>query len=70
MKKKIENKKIITKDMKLDDVLKIKESARYILMGFGMHCLGCPIHEFETIEEAANVHGIDPDYLLEKLNEL
>jgi len=70
MKKKAENKNIITKDMKLEEIMKLKESSRYILMGFGMHCFGCPIHEYETLEEAAVVHGIDLDYLLEKLNEL
>ena len=35
----------------------------------GMHCLGCPSSQMETIAEAAMVHGIDPDALVNKINE-
>ena len=38
-------------------------------MGFGMHCFSCPISQMETLEEAAMVHDVDLDFLLEKLNE-
>ncbi len=40
-----------------------------ILMGFGLHCLGCPLSMGENIEEACMVHGIDSDLVIEKLNE-
>jgi len=33
-----------------------------------MHCLGCPASQGETIAEACEVHGIDADELIEKLN--
>ena len=39
-----------------------------ILLEAGMHCLGCPASQAETIEEACMVHGIDVEELLEKLN--
>ena len=39
-----------------------------ILLEAGMHCLGCPASQAETIEEACSVHGIDVDELIEKLN--
>ncbi len=39
-----------------------------ILLAAGMHCLGCPASQAETIEEACGVHGIDVDELIEKLN--
>ena len=39
-----------------------------ILMEIGMHCLGCPSAQGETLEEAAMVHGIDSDLLVEKIN--
>ena len=39
-----------------------------ILMEAGMHCLGCPSAQAETLEEACEVHGIDVNELLEKLN--
>ena len=39
-----------------------------ILMEIGMHCLGCPSAQMETLGEAAMVHGIDADLLVEKIN--
>lgn len=33
-----------------------------------MHCLGCPSSQMESLEEAAMVHGIDADLLVEKIN--
>ena len=59
----------ITKDMALGQLLDTNEGYGDILMGFGMHCFGCPMSRMETLEEAASVHGIDIDYMLEKLNE-
>ena len=40
-----------------------------ILMAAGMHCLGCPASQAESIGEAAEVHGLDPDDLVDKINE-
>ena len=40
-----------------------------ILMEAGMHCLGCPASQAETLEEACEVHGIDVDELMSKINE-
>ena len=48
---------------------KIEDVAR-ALMEIGMHCIGCPSSQGESIEEAAMVHGIDADLLTEKLNAL
>lgn len=39
-----------------------------ILMQVGMHCLGCPSAQAETLAEAAMVHGLDADLLIEKIN--
>lgn len=39
-----------------------------ILLNAGMHCLGCPASQAETLEEACAVHGIDVDELVEELN--
>ena len=39
-----------------------------ILLSVGMHCLGCPASQAETLEEACMVHGIDVEEVLEKLN--
>jgi len=60
--------KKITADMKIYDALKINPKAGAILQSMGMHCIGCAMAHGETIEEAANVHGIDVHELIEKLN--
>lgn len=59
----------ITKDMTIADVLNENENLKEVLMGFGMHCFSCPCALSETLEEAAEVHEIDVNLLLEKLNE-
>lgn len=57
------------KDTTIGDVLKENEDLKEILMGFGMHCFGCPMSLMETLEEAAEVHEIDLNLLLKKLND-
>lgn len=59
----------ITKTMTIGKVLSINENLATILMGFGLHCFGCPMSQAETLEEAAEVHGVDVDVMVEKLNE-
>ncbi|MCR1950890.1 MULTISPECIES: DUF1858 domain-containing protein [unclassified Clostridium] len=59
---------MITKDMTIGEVIKVKENAPQILMDFGMGCVGCPSAQAETIEDAAKVHGLDLESLLEALN--
>lgn len=39
-----------------------------ILLEAGMHCLGCPASQSETIAEACEVHGINVEELIKKLN--
>lgn len=69
MKKKKIDKIQITKDMIIDDVIKLDENLGDIFMGFGMHCIYCHLGLEETIEEAAYVHQVDVDFLVQKLNE-
>lgn len=58
-----------SKDMTIADVLSKDENLKEVLMGFGMHCFGCPCALAETLEEAAEVHEVDVELLLQKLNE-
>ena len=60
---------MFNKDTTIGEVLKVNENLKEILMGFGMHCFGCPMSLMETLEEAAEVHEIDLELLLKKLNE-
>ncbi len=59
---------MITKDLTVGEVLRIKEDAAQILMSFGMGCVGCPSSQAETIEEASKVHGLNLEELLNALN--
>ena len=38
-----------------------------VLMSIGMHCIGCPSAARETLEQAAEVHGMDADDLVEDI---
>ena len=40
-----------------------------ILMAAGMHCIGCPSAQGESLEDAAMVHGLDADILVNRINE-
>ena len=59
----------IKKTMTIDKVLSIDENLTNVLMGFGLHCFGCPMSRMETLEQAAMVHCVDVDIMVEKLNE-
>ena len=59
----------ITKNMIIGDILKINMGVVPILLNEGMHCIGCPASQGESLEEACMVHGIDADALTVKLNE-
>ena len=64
-KKKVE----VTKTTQIGEVLNLNPNVKEVLMGFGLHCFGCPMSQMETLEEAAGVHGVDADLLVEKVNE-
>ncbi len=61
--------KEITKEMTIGEVLKLNPNLEEVFMGFGMHCVSCPVSQMETIEEASVVHGIDVEFLIKKLKE-
>ena len=58
----------ISKDMIIADLVKMDQNIVPILMREGMHCIGCPSAQAETLEEAALVHGIEPDVLVARVN--
>lgn len=58
----------ISKDMLIGDLIQMNETIAPMLMRAGMHCLGCPASQGESLAEAAMVHGIDADLLVEKIN--
>ena len=67
-KKGILNKMKIEKTMTIGEILENAPEKADLLLEAGMHCLGCPASQAETLEEACDVHGIDVEELIEKLN--
>lgn len=63
----------ISKSLTMGELLRaaqdngVYEAVVNVLLSAGMHCIGCPSHQFETLEEACYVHGIDADELVSKL---
>ena len=58
----------ITADTIIVDALDINPNAGEILMKYGMHCLGCPSAQMETLLEACEVHGVDVNEILSQIN--
>lgn len=58
----------IEKTTKIGELLEIAPEKAEILLNAGMHCLGCPASQEETLEEACMVHGIDVEEILNELN--
>ncbi len=60
----------IDKTMRIGELLQVNENIAPILMRAGMHCLGCPASQGESLEQACAVHGIDCDTLVAQINEI
>ena len=60
----------VTKDTIIGDILDMDKTTAPFFMEMGMHCLGCPSSQGESLEEACMVHGIDCDSLVSGINEI
>jgi hybrid cluster-associated redox disulfide protein len=61
--------KTISKDMIINEIIQVDSNLIALLMGVGMHCIGCPSAQGETLEEACMVHGLDADEVEKTLND-
>lgn len=59
----------VNKDMTIAEAIGINQGIVPILLESGMHCVGCPSAQGETLAEACMVHGMDADVLVDKINE-
>jgi len=59
----------VNKDMIIAEILSVDATIAPILMAAGMHCIGCPSAQGESLEQAAMVHGIDADQLVKRIND-
>ena len=58
----------ITEDMTVGDVIEKYPEAAEVLFESGMHCFGCAMASFETLEQGCLAHGLDPDEIVNKIN--
>ncbi len=61
---------MITKDMKIEEVVTQYPETMLVFMRHGLHCVGCHVSAFESIEEGALAHGINVDALVADLNKV
>jgi hybrid cluster-associated redox disulfide protein len=59
----------VTRDMLISEILNVDRGLAAVLMNHGMRCVNCPSAQFETLEQAAEVHGMDVDALFDELNQ-
>ncbi|MFW9800582.1 MAG: DUF1858 domain-containing protein [Candidatus Thorarchaeota archaeon] len=59
----------ITKDQTIGSVVAEHPETAAVFLEWGLHCYGCAVARYENIEQGAIAHGIDPDKLVEALNE-
>lgn len=60
---------VVTKSMSIGEVVQKHPETIPVFMQHGLHCLGCAIASFESIEQGAQAHGIDTDALVTGLND-
>ena len=58
----------VTSEMLIGEILEIDRGVAPILMNAGMHCLGCPASQMESLEDACAVHGMSADVVAEEIN--
>lgn len=58
----------VNKQMSIGQVLEIDRETAPIMMEYGMHCMGCPYSQMESLEMGCAAHGMDVNELVEKLN--
>lgn len=58
----------ITKEMPIGDVVRKYPKTIEVFMRHGLHCIGCAVAAFESIEEGAVAHGIEIEPLMADLN--
>jgi len=60
----------VTKEMSIIEVVQKHPESLEIFAKHGLGCIGCAAARFENLEAGAKVHGIDPDKLVEEINEV
>ena len=62
--------KKITKNMKIEEIIKKYPETIEVFARYGFHCIGCAAASFESIEDGAKAHGVTVDEIVEDLNKI
>jgi hybrid cluster-associated redox disulfide protein len=66
-------KKLVTKDMRLGEIISNYPETAMVMAEHGLHCIGCHMSPLETLEDGASVHGMsgkDISKLVDELNKI
>ena len=58
----------VTKEMTIGEIIMIDQGVIAVLLNYGMHCIGCPSAQGESLEEACMVHGLEVEPLVDEIN--
>jgi len=59
---------MINRKMSIEEIVRKYPETRITFERFGLGCIGCQAALFESIEQGAEVHGIDVESLINDLN--
>ena len=62
------NSNTVTQDMLVGDIVRLHPEVVDTLLSHGMHCLGCPSSQQESLANACMVHGLDPEKIVTAVN--
>ena len=58
----------VNKEMLIGEILDKEPGTAQFFLAMGMHCLGCPSAQMETLKEACDVHGVNVEDILSQMN--
>lgn len=65
----LDNREPVTADMLIGQIVGLHPEVMDTLFSVGMHCIGCPSSQLESLRDAAYVHGLDPEKVLQAINQ-
>ena len=60
----------VTGDMTIGDVVKKYPAAAEVMLSYGLHCIGCHVNPYETIEQGCTAHGMTSEVIAEMLGKV
>jgi len=60
----------VDKNMTLGEVVQKFPKSAEVMMNYGLHCIGCHVASWETIEQGAQGHGMGEKEIEKMVNEI